>query len=114
MLEASSRTNLQGVRAVIQQIQRSSRRARAGARMAQVSALARAQAPPATGRADKGHHPVRDAAAGEPPSVPRAKSAHQINDQADQQDETEAAAADGRAANIKAAAAKQEEEYNDQ
>jgi hypothetical protein len=43
----------------------------------------------------------------------RAKSAHQKDNQADQQNQAEPAAADGRSANIKTAAAEQEKKNND-
>jgi hypothetical protein len=43
----------------------------------------------------------------------RAKSAHQKDNQADQQNQAKATAADGRPANIKAAAAEQEKKNND-
>jgi len=42
----------------------------------------------------------------------RAKSAHEKDNQADQQDQAEATAADGRTANIKTAAAEQEKKDN--
>ena len=41
-----------------------------------------------------------------------AKSTHQINDQADQQDQSQPTTADRRTANIKTAAAEQEEKYD--
>lgn len=44
---------------------------------------------------------------------PRPESAHQINDQANQQEQAKSAAADNRAAKIKAAAAEQEHEKED-
>jgi hypothetical protein len=47
------------------------------------------------------------------PSRFRAKSAHQKDNQADQQNQAKATAADGRPANIKTAAAEQEKKNND-
>lgn len=47
-------------------------------------------------------------------SISRSKAAHQINNDANQQDQADAAATKSRAANIKAAAAKQEEQNDDQ
>ena len=46
--------------------------------------------------------------------VLRAPAAHEIDDEANQQHEAKAAATEGRAAEIKAAAAEQEDEHDDQ
>jgi hypothetical protein len=48
------------------------------------------------------------------PSGFRAPSAHQIDDKADQQNQAEPSSANGRPADVKAAAAKQEKKNNDE
>jgi len=48
------------------------------------------------------------------PSGFRAKTAHKIDDQADQQNQAKPSAADGGSAKVKAAAAEQEEKNNDE
>ena len=67
----------------------------------------RLRVPPAT-------VPGRHAAAARARSAPRAKSAHEKNNQADKQDEAQGPAADSRATQIKTATAQHEEKDHHQ